>query len=465
MVVAAVVVGVGAVAGSAIAAHGAKSAANTQAEAADRAAATGAANAKLAADTRVDSIKQSTDEQLGGLNESHRIGNETIGKAQATQIGAINSSTDQLIAGAQQAQGVYEDALKTGTQQQIATAKQVMDAKVAAAQQAAAVQTAARSAASNSFDTSIDKANTTLKDMYTTNKGMYQPYVDTGLDANAQLKAGIQPGGDFTHRFGEADMVKDGGYNFRLNEGRTTLENSAAARGGLLSGNTIKAVTNYGQNFASNEYDKAYGRFNTDMDTRFTRLSSLAGRGMEATGKVTQLGENLARDQSGNIIIGGKYRADGIAENGVTNAGAIRDVGQYTADNAQSVGNANYNQTMGLGTSRANLITGTAGLNADRTVDLGNVDTAAINAIGRNDQNLAQGSAGIKSDGTLAIGNATADGINGVNTATVDGINARANAIAAAQAATGQIWQNGINRATNTFTNFYTMAQKPKQPG
>lgn len=45
------------------------------------------------------------------------------------------------------------------------------------------------------------------------------------------------------------------GYKFNLGQGTEALENSAAARGGLLSGNTGKALTEYGQNYA----DKFYG--------------------------------------------------------------------------------------------------------------------------------------------------------------------------------------------------------------
>lgn len=460
MVIAAVVVGGAAVAGAAISSHGAKEAANTQVDAAHEAASVGAANAQHAADVRVDAIGKSTDQKMTGLNDSQRITNDTISAASAAQTDAINKSTDQLTSAAQQAQAIYEAALHSGSQTQIETAKQVMDQKIAAANAATAAITEARTQASAKYRQNVDEANTGLKTMYETNKGMYDPYVKAGTDANQQLSDGTKAGGDFNRSFTLADFVKDPGYDFRMQQGVGAVENSALAKGGLLSGNTLKAVTDYGQNFASNEYQNAYGRFNTDMGNRFSRLSSLADRGLTATGSVANLGAQYSRDAAGNIILAGKYAADGIAENGVTTGNGLRDIGGYQAANTQTAGDVTAREQYTLGDTRAALTNGLASLNADRTVDLGNVNTASINATGRNNADYATGSAGIQSQGTLAIGSAKADGINGVNTATVDGINAAGNAKAAGEAATGQIWNNGLNRAANTFTSFYAMNQR-----
>lgn len=65
------------------------------------------------------------------------------------------------------------------------------------------------------------------------------------------------------------------GYEFRRNQGREGIENSAAARGGLLSGNALRSIEEYGQDYASNEYDKALGRemqgaqFGATVDTNY----------------------------------------------------------------------------------------------------------------------------------------------------------------------------------------------------
>jgi hypothetical protein len=59
---------------------------------------------------------------------------------------------------------------------------------------------------------------------------------------------------------GQQALANDPGYQWRMDQGRKALEASAAARGGLFSGATGKALVDYGQGLASQEYDKAYGR-------------------------------------------------------------------------------------------------------------------------------------------------------------------------------------------------------------
>ncbi|WP_460988761.1 hypothetical protein, partial [Staphylococcus aureus] len=54
---------------------------------------------------------------------------------------------------------------------------------------------------------------------------------------------------------------KDPGYDFRWAEGNKLLQGRAAAQGDLLSGPTLKAIANYGQNAASQEYSNAFNRF------------------------------------------------------------------------------------------------------------------------------------------------------------------------------------------------------------
>ena len=95
----------------------------------------------------------------------------------------------------------------------------------------------------------------------------------------------------------------DPSYMFRLDEGRKALENSAAARGGLLSGNTGKALTNYGQQAASQEYQNAYNRYQTTTNTKRNALQSLAGIGQTANQQVASAGQNFANNASNLICL------------------------------------------------------------------------------------------------------------------------------------------------------------------
>lgn len=105
-----------------------------------------------------------------------------------------------------------------------------------------------------------------------------QPFLDIGTNALNRLNALNQPGADVTNF-----LTMDPGYAFRLGEGQKALERSAAARGGLLSGATGKALTRYGQEAGSQEFANAYNR-----------LAGLANLGPSAAGVMSNLGTGYA---------------------------------------------------------------------------------------------------------------------------------------------------------------------------
>lgn len=126
--------------------------------------------------------------------------------------------------------------------------------------------------------------------------------------------------------FNMGDFEADPGYQFRLDEGSKAIERSAAARGGLNSGSTMKSLLNYGQNAASQEYNNAFNRFNINRDNRFNRLASLAGIGQTANAQVGQAGQNYANQFGANLTAGANARAAGnIAGINAIDAGISQD--------------------------------------------------------------------------------------------------------------------------------------------
>jgi len=118
--------------------------------------------------------------------------------------------------------------------------------------------------------------------------------------------------------FGMNQFQQDPGYGFRLSEGMKALDRTAAARGGLLSGATLKGAQRYGQDLGSQEYQNAFNRYQIERNAQLNPLQSLAGVGQTATNTLTgaagQMGQNLATGY-GNI---GQARASGYV--GGTNA-------------------------------------------------------------------------------------------------------------------------------------------------
>lgn len=141
-------------------------------------------------------------------------------------------------------------------------------------------------------------ANATQLHIFNQQREDAQPWRQAGIDALGQISSGMD---DMTRSFSMEDFQKDPGYQFRMQEGQKALENSAAARGGLNSGATLKALSRYGQDFASNEYTNAVNRYNTDRTTRFNMLSSLAGTGQTANTQIGQAGQNYANAYGNNV--------------------------------------------------------------------------------------------------------------------------------------------------------------------
>ena len=129
--------------------------------------------------------------------------------------------------------------------------------------------------------------------MYEEGVARQQPWLQAGQNALAKLVTAS----DYTP-FGMSQFQADPGYAFRLSEGQKALERSAAARGGLLSGATGKALQRYGQEMGSQEYQNAFNRYQTERAARLQPLQSLAGVGQTSANTLTSaagtMGQNIA---------------------------------------------------------------------------------------------------------------------------------------------------------------------------
>jgi hypothetical protein len=153
-------------------------------------------------------------------------------------------------------------------------------------------------------------ANAFLAQQYAQQRKDFEPWQQAGVRALTGLESA-----DFQRDFTANDFEQDPGYAFRMAEGQKALERSAAARGGLLGGGFGKALTKYGQDFASNEFKSAYDRFNADRDRRFGRLSSIAGMGQNAVSGLVNASGNYGNQVAGNITgVGNALAAGNIAK-------------------------------------------------------------------------------------------------------------------------------------------------------
>jgi len=189
-------------------------------------------------------------------------------------------------------------------------------------------------------------------------QGNLAPFLKTGTQATQQLSQLTgTPGQGLLTPFSEqfqaptaAQAEQTPGYQFQLQQGLNALQNSAAARGGLLSTGTAKNINDYAQGQAASNYSQTYNRalgeyqqrynvFEGNQANTFNRLSALSGGGQTAANTLGQLGQatasnvaninEVAGQQQGNSIMNaGAARASGYA--GVANSitGGLNTIGQ-----------------------------------------------------------------------------------------------------------------------------------------
>jgi hypothetical protein len=157
----------------------------------------------------------------------------------------------------------------------------------------------------------VDQTIALQREMYNQGREDMAPWREAGADA-----LGRMGDNNFNQQFDYQSFQQDPGYQFRMNEGMKALQASAAARGNLGGGATLKALTRYGQDVASQEYQNAYNRFYDQQDRSYNRLASLAGVGQTTSGQLMGAGQNMA-----NQI--------GQAHMGMGNAAAAAHMNQY----------------------------------------------------------------------------------------------------------------------------------------
>jgi hypothetical protein len=178
--------------------------------------------------------------------------------------------------------------------------------------------------------------------MFNKQVALQEPFRETGLAAQNRLAdlLGIsgrtsEPGyGYGLQPFTMAQYQADPGYGFRLKRGLDAMERTAAARGGLLSGNQLRGAMEFGQDLASQEYGNAFNRYQTERSNILNPLQSLGGVGQTSTNALTSAAGNLGAGManaygnlgsalSANAIGAGNARASGYMGTANALSGAV----------------------------------------------------------------------------------------------------------------------------------------------
>lgn len=153
-------------------------------------------------------------------------------------------------------------------------------------------------------------------------KNVLSPENQAKVDAEIARQKADPNYGSLVRPFSMSDFQKDPGYDFRMSEGQKAIDRSAAAKGGLLSGAAIKAADRFNQDYASNEFQNAYNRYNTNQTNIYNRLAGISGSGQTTSDNLATVGQNYANNAGTNIQNAADYRASGnVAQQNILSTG------------------------------------------------------------------------------------------------------------------------------------------------
>lgn len=182
---------------------------------------------------------------------------------------------------------------------------------------------ASNSAANTQADAANNAAGMSMQ-QYQQTREDNAPWRQAGQNALNQI-GGMND--QFTHSFNAQDLQSNlaPNYQFQLDQGIGATKNLANVSGGLLSGNTLKGINDYAQNFAGNAYQQAFNNYNAQQTNIYNRLSNLAGLGQTANQTTAQNGVQAVGNAGNYLTSGAAAQAAGTvgmanaANNGISN--------------------------------------------------------------------------------------------------------------------------------------------------
>jgi len=138
------------------------------------------------------------------------------------------------------------------------------------------------------------------KEQYEQTRADLSPYRDFGNKSSNFLNDAYGFNGQQGYDRTTQNFRADPGYAYAVSEGLKGVEGSAAARGGLYSGATLKALQTRGQGMADQGYNNWLGRYQSGQVT-----------GQQAAAQTGSFGQTAAQGQAQAYTNAGNARAAG----------------------------------------------------------------------------------------------------------------------------------------------------------
>lgn len=241
--------------------------------------------------------------------------------------------------------------------------------------------------ASGQLQSNIQQGIQTQQNMFNTAQGALAPYYSAGSQAvpglfnaanaasglagtyNPQIAGLNQPNFNalasqyaINSNWGGNELQNTPGYQFTLNQGLNAIQNSNAARGLGLSGNALKAASDYASGLASTTYQQQYQNYADAQRQNFMQ-------GLQGGQQTYQNALQNLQQQFGNALQGNASAAQilqSIYGTGANAANALGSnavsAGNAIAQNYGALGNAQAAGTLGASNSYRNMLGSLGGM-------------------------------------------------------------------------------------------------------
>lgn len=154
--------------------------------------------------------------------------------------------------------------------------------------------------------------------------------------------------GTLLHQFNADDLQTNlaPNYQFMLNQGLGATQHALNATGGNISGNTLKGINDYAQNYAGNAYQTAFQNYTSNQTNIFNRLADIAGLGQTANQTSAGLAGSMAPGIANTIQGAGAAQAAGTVGSANAITGGINNAASWYG--ISNMMNQNQNQNTNL---------------------------------------------------------------------------------------------------------------------
>jgi hypothetical protein len=282
----------------------------------------------------------------GAITAGVIMGGATLAGAYMSSQAAGKAANAQANAAERSSELAYQTS-----QDQIAAQKEALDKQIAASGATVDKQLIAQRDA-------LGQQLALQKQMYEQSRADFAPYRESGTanlnQLNTLLGIGGNTGAADYGRFATADFTpadfaanQDPGYAFRISEGLKAVDRQAAARGGLISGNALKASQTYGQDMASQEYGNAFNRYQTIRGNTLQPFQMGAAAGQSAAAMQGQSNANYGSAGSQALGAYGQGASTAYGNQGQASNAAYGNYGQGVSGAYGAYGTNATNALMG----------------------------------------------------------------------------------------------------------------------